>query len=470
MAKKFSMSRILGYLLKGFIVLLLVYAGGRLYVVATDSRLSGDIPVYLQNASANAITLRWHSQSAYAATVRYGTDLQNLEQVVTEDSAVSDHHVRLQNLKPATRYYYQVHHNDTPVHAGNSYWFFTAPETGVTEPVRIWITGDQGLANENQALMRDAMVTWTNLHGRNNRPNIDLWITTGDNAYRSGSVAQFKQHFFTPFEPILRNVPVWPAYGNHDARRWSFFRLFNFPTQGEAGGVASGTEKYYSFDYGNVHIVMLDSQSSDMSIGAPMLAWLKKDLASTRQSWLIAIMHHPPYSSGSHHSDNPHDSAGRMLMIRENVLPLLEQHGVDMVISGHSHGYERSFFMLCNYMDSSQFNTRYIQDRVGYEVQEKLTYRKKAAERESLSGTIYMVVGSSARADEADYNHPVMPVSLKSVGSTVLDITGDKLTANFLTSEFTVKDRFHIVKNDPAAPEAKSSCDLRAKHDRTYFY
>lgn len=121
-------------------------------------------------------------------------------------------------------------------------------------------------------------------------------------------------------------------------------------------------------------------------------------------------------------------------------------------------------------MDSSQFNTRYIQDRVGYEVQEKLTYRKKAAERESLSGTIYMVVGSSARADEADYNHPVMPVSLKSVGSTVLDITGDKLTANFLTSEFTVKDRFHIVKNDPAAPEAKSSCDLRAKHDRTYFY
>ncbi len=465
-----SFMKFLRIITQAVALIVIIYGIGRFVEVAIDSRLSGTIPVYLQQASATAMTLRWHSDEAYAAEVLYGTSLDQLELKTTENTSAKDHRVRLHDLTPGTRYFYQIRQAQKPVYAGAEFWFVTSPPVGGKASTRIWVTGDQGYASEVQSAVRDAMITWTGLNARDNKPNIDLWLTTGDNAYKSGSVAQFRKNFFTPFEPILRNIPVWPAYGNHDARRWSFYRLFDFPVHGEAGGVASGTESYYSFDYANVHVLMLDSHASDMSPNSPMLSWLKKDLANTKQSWLIAVMHHPPYTRGTHNSDNKLDSAGRMVMVRENIVPLLEQHGVDMVISGHSHGYERSWFMLCNYKDSTQFNRRYIQDRGDNEQQVKMIYRKKSLQREALSGTIYMVMGSSAKMDEAQYNHPVMPLSLKQTGSVVLDIEDNKLTSNFLTSDFTVNDRFQIIKGDATAPAAKSSCDFRVKHPRSYYY
>lgn len=459
---------------QGLFFIVVIYAFGRLGVVSFDSRLSGDIPVYLQNVSTDAVTLRWHSASAYLATVKYGTDKDNLQHALSESEQGNKHRIRLSALKPNTRYFYSIYNGDTAVETGEQYWFFTAPQASDNEPVRIWITGDQGIAGKTQTEMRDAMITWTGIHARENKPSVDLWLTTGDNAYRSGSVEQFKEHFFAPFTGILRNIPVVPAYGNHDARRWSFFRLFEFPTQAkqnaDASEVALGTKKYFSMDYGNAHIVMLDTTTSSMEINSPMLNWLKKDLAITQQDWVIVVTHHPPYTHGTHNSDNIKDSGGRMHAMRENVVPVLEQFGVDMVISGHSHGYERSFFMLCNYKDSQQFNRSYIQDRGDNEDQLKLLYRKRSITRQALSGTIYMVMGSSARAEDGPYDHPVLPVSLKTAGSVVLDIVGNKLTSNFITTEYTVNDRFYIMKGDKSAPAARQSCNFKIEPPRSLYY
>ena len=207
-----------------------------------------------------------------------------------------------------------------------------------------------------------------------------------------------------------------------------------------------------------------------MSPGSPMYRWLQQDLAASKQSWVIAVLHHPPYTRGSHDSDNRLDSAGRMAMVREHLVPVLEQYGVDMVISGHSHGYERSWFMLCNYADSDKFSRWNIQDRGDVEEQIKLIYRKKSLQREALSGTIYMVMGSSARADAARYDHPAMAVALQQAGSVVLDIEANKLTANFLATDYTVKDRFHIAKGVADAPAARSSCERKIKRPRSYYY
>ena len=69
-----------------------------------------------------------------------------------------------------------------------------------------------------------------------------------------------------------------------------------------------------------------------------MLAWLARDLAANRAKWTIAVFHHPPYSDGSHVSD----TEDRMVQVREHVVPILERYGVDLVLSGHSHGYERT--------------------------------------------------------------------------------------------------------------------------------
>ena len=154
---------------------------------------------------------------------------------------------------------------------------------------------------------------------------------------------------------MLRKSVLWPVLGNHDAvssnsqlQSGPYFDLFTLPGAGEAGGSSSGTEAYYSFDYGNIHFVALDSQGSSRTPGGDQLLWLDLDLSETTQDWIIAFWHHPPYSKGAHDSD----VELRQVEMRENALPILESRGVDLVLCGHSHNYERSFLIDGHYGDS----------------------------------------------------------------------------------------------------------------------
>jgi hypothetical protein len=95
----------------------------------------------------------------------------------------------------------------------------------------------------------------------------DVWIMLGDNAYGSGTEAQFQDAVFDTYPQLLRNTVLWPAFGNHDGlsanpqtETGPYFDIFTLPRAAEAGGVASGTEAYYSFDYANVHFIVLDSE------------------------------------------------------------------------------------------------------------------------------------------------------------------------------------------------------------------
>lgn len=401
---------------------------------------------YLQMMSSNAVTLRWQSEKEFVGAVRYGLSHEQLSNIEKETNSDEEHEVRLTNLKPATKYFYSVGDGVKSAFSGKTFWFKTAPlaKANSNEPSRFWVTGDQGYPNIIQIQVRDAMLNWINKHPRpgSNIPPLDLWITTGDNAYRSGSNEQFQAGFFEPYKAILRNTPVWPVYGNHDARRWVFFDIFSFPTQAESGGVASGTEHYYSFDYANIHFVMLDTQASDHDSDGDMLRWLKNDLQQTKQQWLITFFHHPPYTKGTHDSDNQGDSGGRLFSVRENILPLLERAGVDLVLSGHSHMYERSELINCHYGSSETFK-----NTMNRATSKKGSYKKKEKNISAHSGTIYTVIGSSSKVDIGPLNHPAMPYSLQEAGSMIFDVNQNKLKAVFINKNGKVKDKFEIIKN-----------------------
>ena len=85
--------------------------------------------------------------------------------------------------------------------------------------------------------------------------------------------------------------------------------------------------------------------TSDRSPTAAMATWLRNDLAATAQTWLLAFWHHPPYTKGSHNSDTETE----LVQMRQNILPILEDYGVDLVLTGHSHSYERSFLLDGHY-------------------------------------------------------------------------------------------------------------------------
>jgi len=440
-------------LLLALVVLVALAGAGRLVQVAWDSRYDGPREPYLQMVSSDGITLRWQSGRREVGVVRYGTDPARLDQVAREVTARVNHEIRLGGLAPATRYYYSVGTDAEVFRGGPDHWFHTAPPPGAEGTVRFWVQGDPGWWHEGSRGGRDAMLDWSARHGRADGAPADLWLTTGDNAYNSGKAREFQAALFEPYAGLLRNIPYVPVYGNHDARRAVFFRVFSFPSAGEAGGVASGSPRYFSFDYADVHVVVLDTESSSLSARSPMLRWLQRDLAANQRAWTLVLFHHPPYSRGSHDSDRWRDSWWRMTEVRANVLPLLEEAGVDLVLSGHSHVYERSHLLACHYGASDTLRPEMILDGNGGGPQQP--YRKPVG-RVPLSGTVYAVVGASANLDHGPLDHPAHAVVRRELGSLLIDVTGLQLDAYYLNVRGEVSDHFRVVKS---ASVAERRCD-----------
>ncbi len=433
------------YMLVG---LALLYAVGRPIHVWLGNFYSGPRAPYLQMPSPDAMTLRWQTPQAEIGVVRYGRRPDRLEHTAREATPGEEHRLRLTGLEPDTRYYYAVGNPDGNRYAGAGYHFRTAP-VSADVPVRFAVLGDPGDPTEQQKAVRNALTAWLERHARPNRPWLDLLLTTGDNAYRSGSNEQFQRGFFEPYAGLLRSVPVLPAYGNHDARRRVFFRLFDFPAHGESGGLPSGSKRWFAVDYGPLHVVMLDTTSQPVVPGHPMLDWLRRDLAATDRPWRVAVMHHPPYTHGSHDSDRRRDSHGRMFEVREHLLPILEAGGVDLVLAGHSHMYERSHLLDCHYGTSG------VLDRpASLREANEGVYRKRTGPH---GGTLYAVVGASARANQGPLDHPVMAVSEAKVGVLVVDVDGDRLTGRYLYRDGKIGDRF-VLRHDPAAPAFDNGC------------
>ncbi|MDH3786278.1 MAG: metallophosphoesterase, partial [Acidobacteriota bacterium] len=318
--------------------------------------------------------------------------------------------------------------------------------------------GDSGTGNSNAIAVRDAYYAFTGTR------HTDLWLMLGDNAYGQGTDAQYQTALFDIYPEMLIKSVLWPTIGNHDlfdgtTSSWPYYDNFTLPTGGEAGGLPSSSEAYYSFDYGNVHFVVLDSVNSNRSPGSPMLTWLAADLISTSQDWIVAFWHHPPYTKGSHDSDDAGDSNGRLIDMRENVVPILESHGVDLVLSGHSHSYERSFLIDGHYGFSDTFVEGMKIDGGDGDIAGDGAYNKPAGVTPN-TGAVYTVAGSSGQLATGvgmdlggpQPNHPAMVLSLPSLGSVVLDIDGNRLDARFLDNLGAVLDQYTIFKGGPTLP------------------
>jgi hypothetical protein len=181
-----------------------------------------------------------------------------------------------------------------------------------------------------------------------------------------------------------------------------------------------------------------------------MAVWLQNDLTANTLPWTIAYWHHPPYTKGSHNSDNTNLLDGELPEIRQNIIPILENNGVDLILNGHSHSYERSFLLDGHYGTSSQLLPSMIKDNTSGSFPASCPYQKQTIPNKAHKGTIYAVVGCSGKvsAVSSGWPHPVM-YSYNSTlfGSLLLEVTDNRLDAKFITSTSTVYDQFTIVKN-----------------------
>jgi len=422
---------------------------------------------YLNQNNQNSIVVRWRSSQSVIGRVRYGTSPTNLDQFMDEVAAQTNHVVKLSGLTPYTRYYYSIGSASDTLAGGDAEHTFRTSPNSATD-TRIWVVGDCGRGSQFQRDVRDAYYAWTGARAP------DMCLMLGDNAYNSGTDSEYQTGFYNIYSTMFRKMPLWSTLGNHDANNGStsstanfpYFDMFTFPTAGECGGVASGTERYFSWDYGNVHVVNLDSQTSSRNTieangsDGPMAAWLRNDLASTTKTWILVIFHHPPYSKGSHDSD----TEGQMVQMRTNFGPILENGGADVVLVGHSHAYERSMLIDSHYGVSSTLTNAMKKNAGSGRPSGTGAYIKPLTGPRDHFGTVYTVTGSAGSADGGSLNHAAMYVSYNTGGTLNLDINGNNLSATYIekgatTGTFTTPDTFTIIKQGAADSDGDGVAD-----------
>jgi len=390
------------------------------------------------------MVVRWRTDWLSESLVRYGTNSGNLDRALTNLTQGTEQEMNVSGLLPDTKYYYSAGTLTNTLASGGDVYFRTSPTNA--RPLRMWIIGDSGTGDANARAVRDSY------YAVSGAQETDLWLMLGDNAYGEGSDAEYQTAVFEMYPQLLRKVVLWPTLGNHDAgdtltgTAGPYLDIFNLPSNGEAGGVPSGSEFYYSFDYANIHLICLDSFLADRSSNGPMVTWLRSDLAATDKDWIIAFWHHPPYSFGSHNSDSDEFETE----MRKWVLPVLEEFGVDLVFSGHSHNYERSFLIDGHYGYSWELQSTMVLDNSLGQIEGGGAYKKPAGGLAARRGAVYSVCGCSGEGGELNVEpHPVMASAHGGYGSVIVEIDGLQLNARFLRPSQEIDDHFSIDKSGP---------------------
>lgn len=305
---------------------------------------------YLQSVSPTTAKVIWTTTGGGEGSVRIRAagdtewttvvaDAELFDTVRTEDEVdYSAYLAELTGLSPSSAYCYEVL-EDGETLASNltlrTGWVGAGADEG-SRPLRIIAFGDSGNGSPEQAGVRDVFM----------EDDYDLFLHLGDMAYGDGTFVEFETNMFQVYRDFLHRVPSWPTIGNHEFKTDSgqpYRDVYYLPEQAFR---EEEQEYYYSFDQGNVHFVSVDSNEARIipialdtadRFDDDMIDWLAADLAASDAEWKIAIFHHPPYSSSSR---SPNGT------VRAQILPVLEAGGVDLVLVGHDHHYERTHPML----------------------------------------------------------------------------------------------------------------------------
>ena len=430
---------------------------------------------YLQKGTQTLITIRWRTAGTPSSTnsrVRIGTTYlaTGLYATIIDDAtSTTEHIVNVTGLSPDTKYYYSIGTSTAILQVGTDNFFTTIPPTNTTRTVRIAAFGDCG---RNSTTYQDNNLT--NYRAQLTAMSVDApdaWILLGDNAYNAGTDAEYTSNFFNIYGgSILKNHKLYPAPGNHDygnnaanknvlPRVMPYYSNFSIPQAGECGGVASSKPNFYSFNIGNIHFLSLDSwgieaDATDMgtaSATTTLKTWLTNDMAANTQKWTIAYWHHPPYTKGSHDSDNGGGSDPELPKIRQNFITFLEQKGVDLIICGHSHSYERGY-LIKNF--TGAWNTFSAATHAVSSSSAKYDGTASSCpyvynQTPLNHGTVYVVAGSAGASGGTNTGFAAngFPYSVNDAGIFYFEVTENRLDAKMLRSNGTTFDKFTIIKD-----------------------
>jgi len=180
--------------------------------------------------------------------------------------------------------------------------------------VKFAVIGDTGTGDKHQLAVAKQLTAT-----RAKFP-FDFVVMVGDNIYGGNAAKDYDNKFAIPYKPLLDGgVKFYAALGNHDDPSERFYKPFNM-----------NGERYYSFKpAAGVRFFALDSTYVDDK----QTKWVDEQLGMSGSDWKIAFFHHPPYSSGETHGSDE--------TLRTQLEPIFVKRGVNVVLTGHEHFYER---------------------------------------------------------------------------------------------------------------------------------
>ena len=398
---------------------------------------------YLQRTTDNGVVIMWRTDVECESRVHFGINRDNLSLVYHSSGPVTEHTARIIGMDPKTIYYYEIRDEDRLIGGGTqNHYFMTAPEKGSKMPTRIWVLGDIGWPTEELRQVRDEYYDYTN--GR----HTDLCLLLGDIAYSHGRDREYQAPLFDMFRDLVCCTPTWPTYGNHDSYcntcdstrdTGPYFDIFKVPNSGQAGGVPSYSKAYYSFDYGNIHFISLNSTDWQ---GSQMLEWLYADLSKSEPTWTIVFWHHPAYSRGAYDSD----VSSELALMRTEVMPILERYGVDLILTGHNHCYERSYLINGHHGTADTIEEKMILSHSDGTTQGGGIYVKTSLSQQPDEGLVHISMGCSSIIKDGSLDHPAMYKSVADFGSLVIDVVDNQLNAKMINNMGRIIDEFTIQR------------------------
>jgi len=264
---------------------------------------------YVTGTTNDSAVVSWKTDLPATGSVACGPDVDKLTLTAADDQVVDLHHVALTGLSPAMAYTYVVSSNGTAGPAGG---FRTFGEG----PIAFAVYGDtRGQVPLFTQMERHKLVA-DRIAGEE---DLSFVIHCGDFVTFGNDPEEWNE-YFTAARAMLSSTTLVPVLGNHEGNRSIYYDAFAMP-------------QWYSFECGDAHVTVLDSNDW---VGKRMdaeTAWLEDDLASA-QGWTFVAFHHPPFSSNER-------LWGGDLELREAWVPIFERYGVLAVFNGHTHAYER---------------------------------------------------------------------------------------------------------------------------------
>ncbi len=291
---------------------------------------------YIGNLRRDRATIIWTTLDPGLGVVEYSSDLTYSRRVTANTREFSSsktglgfsyfqYEAELAGLRADADYFYRIVVGGQILDEGPRLHFRTAGGG----PFRFLAIGDTGQATNGQLNLVPLLM----------QENAAMVIHTGDVVYPIGAYDVYQDFYFTPYEDLLRRVPFFLSLGNHDYLTGNgepYLSLHAHPTETVP---PQDHGRYYSFDWGDVHFVALDS-NAPLNLGesgmSRMVQWLDNDLARSRQFFRVVYFHHPPFASGFNEADP------LSAQVRARIVPVLDRHEVELVLTGHEHSYQRT--------------------------------------------------------------------------------------------------------------------------------